>query len=70
MFLRFAWLQTFVEEMPAGSGKEAWRALAEKYQVPLLRSKHSDSTVERASIPDLSCEADQRTRDVQKISVD
>lgn len=33
MFLRFAWLNTFVDEMPDGPGKEAWRMLAEKYKV-------------------------------------
>ena len=33
MLLRFEWLQTFVGEMPPGPGKEAWRALADKYQV-------------------------------------
>lgn len=37
MFLRFEWLHVFVDMMPAGPGKEAWRALAEKYQVPPLQ---------------------------------
>jgi hypothetical protein len=33
MLLRFDWLENFVNEMPEGPGKQAWRLLAEKYKV-------------------------------------